>query len=319
MGNCNERKKRDPLNEGEDKRILGKQGKVFLTKEEPPMDNFCSFPKVGFGLSGSSQPSPADLAALRTKLGLEAKQTLIDVDVREEPHFFLDGKWAITYEVEPEDAAAWYHSPKSKVEQLETQLVQNLTSPVELYEHNPGTKDDHDTKDKHPVPFSTKSTEAQVCRHAGLLYERAPITDNQRPRTAETDDLVRFFRKAYFQKAWLHFHCRDGHGRTTTALVMYDVFCNSRSKSLVTIVEQHPTCNLLELVSEQARKKATAQSPPPPTFEESMSLGWTTDRADFIVRFYQYCFINSEALLSPSHADLPQSFADYSRSLHHEY
>jgi len=207
----------------ENNEIMGsRKGRAYITRETAAFVDYRDLPEVGFGLSGSSQPDLAGLNSLKSK-----HDKVGDLDLREEPHFFVDGK-PICYEVEPAENSEWYHIGRKACLSMEKKLFEELSSPLDMYEHVPGSFDEKDVKDTTPVPFSTKTTEEDLCKDAGVLYRRVTITDGQRPKDEDVEHILHIFKNIVQNNAWLHIHCRDGHGRTTTVMAMYDIFWNAK-------------------------------------------------------------------------------------------
>jgi len=275
--------------EKEAKEILRKsknvKGKVFITRETESFTNWRAFQDIGYGLSGSSQPNPPDYDEILRRSG---GKKVIDLDLREEPHFFLDGK-AVCYEVYPIPSSEWYHSKEKDVLAYEEKLYKKLISPVELFEHVPGTEDEKDNKDP-AVPFSLKELESDVCVSKAIQYERVTITDGQRPKDIDTDNLVQIFRKAHLEEFWLHIHCRDGRGRTNTSMVMYEMFYHAKTKNIFEILANHPTVDLLKLQAGDLKG--------PISMDVYPYFSWKANRTDFLFKFFQYCYDHFDDLHS---------------------
>jgi hypothetical protein len=151
--------------------------KYFISSEEYSMAGRRQFPKIGSGLSGSSQPSAKDILNLKTILGA---QNLIDLDLREEPHFFLDGDDHCV-EVLPIEEAVWFGEDQEKLEKLQQTLLDDLESPLVEEVHKP-TGSDLGQIIGHAEAFETKQTEEEACEQGGVTYERVSISEGMRPR-----------------------------------------------------------------------------------------------------------------------------------------
>jgi len=270
------------------------QTQILMTRETASFEDYRDYKDAGFGLSGSSQPNPEDFVTLKEKVG---QSVIFDLDLREEPHFYLDNK-SVCFLVYPPEAADYYHKPNYEVVAYETSLFDKMISPVDLYEHIPGAIDTSDVHDTHAVPFSSKTWEADACKEAGVEYRRVSITDGQRPQDGDVDQLIRIFRQVEENSAWLHVHCRDGHGRTTTVMVMYDIFCNARKMSCEDIVARHKVVNLFSISDGKPVKV---------DFMDHVRFCWKVDRADFIAKFYRFCFTYMDEL----HAEMNFSWSKY--------
>ena len=70
-----------------------------------------------------------------------------------------------------------------------------------------------------------------------MQYIRIPVTDGNLP----TDDMVKYFIDFVSKlpnDTWLHFHCKEGIGRTTTFMIMYDIMKNYKDVSLDDIIKR---------------------------------------------------------------------------------
>jgi hypothetical protein len=79
------------------------------------------------------------------------------------------------------------------------------------------------------------ASEQEVVERSGARYCRLTVPDHLRPPDAEVDRFIALVRELK-PDAWLHFHCRAGHGRTTTFLVLYDMLRNADRVSAADIV-----------------------------------------------------------------------------------
>lgn len=178
-------------------------------------------------ISGSGQFSKDQLIAMVKYLQKTHKVTpdkLVVVDLREEPHGFING-----------DAVTWYYGPlsyqqfKTAEEVLESEhqrLMQLLTQNVVII--NAQTKHfDGMVVNKLPrlVKRITQSNEEQLAKELGINYVRIPVTDHFMPEPKDVDQFLEFYKTLGADK-WLHFKCRGGKGRTTTFMAMTDMLRN---------------------------------------------------------------------------------------------
>lgn len=88
------------------------------------------------------------------------------------------------------------------------------------------------------VIIKSIETEESMVRSSGHQYVRLTVTDHVRPTDSEVDLFIEAVR-ALPERAWVHFHCRAGKGRTTTFMVLYDMLINARVDSFEAIVERN--------------------------------------------------------------------------------
>lgn len=84
----------------------------------------------------------------------------------------------------------------------------------------------------------------------GFTYQHLFISDHRAPLDAEVDAFVALLKKNP-ANTWYHVHCRGGKGRTTTLMVMYDMFKNADKVSFEEIIARQasipPFYNVLDL------------------------------------------------------------------------
>lgn len=216
-----------------------------------------------FHTSGSGQFSKKGLEKVIAQIPSE---NIIIVDLRQEPHGFLNG-----------NAITWYRDHNwgdlEKNSQQAQQHEQNFINDLENRYLNFLFYDR-----LYPVPFLVKTvnTEEEIVTSLGMRYKRFAITDHRRPKDQDIDDFIEWYLQlpGHF---WLHFHCSAGRGRTTTFLAMHDIMKNGATDSLEIIVKrQHKLggSNLLR-VSEAD--------------EDNWKKKHIGTRTRFIRSFYEYC------------------------------
>jgi len=222
-----------------------------------------NFHTTPYNSSGSGQFSEKELQRMITQI---PSSNIVIVDLRQEPHGFLNGNAVSWYhdhnwgDVE-KDAAEVLHQERSLVDQLRMSLIA-------LVHHNRMV----------PVPYFVKTarTEQDVATLQRLQYHRFPITDHRRPKDKHVDMFVRWI-NSNPPDLWIHFHCSAGRGRTTTFLTMQDMMLNAKNDSLETIVKrQHELggANLFDVSDEES---------------DSWKKSHIEERAGFIQLFYEYC------------------------------
>lgn len=80
--------------------------------------------------------------------------------------------------------------------------------------------------------------ESELAKKYGFGYENIKIGSKLITPDAGVDAFVSYFDKMP-ENVWFHFHCRHGKGRTSIALVMFDIMKNAPRVSLEDIVKRH--------------------------------------------------------------------------------
>jgi len=180
-------------------------------------------------LSGSAQFSVSQFSTYLNymqSLGVSPNQIVV-VDLREEPHAFING-----------DAFTWYAknawwtqgNPVSLVLSMEKERLATL----QLGQRISLKRIDH--KDKaghiqaisdHEYKITILQTEEQVVRAAGAHYVRIPVTDHMRPEDKDVDQFLSVVARLPLQTR-LYIHCHAGRGRTSTFMIMYDIIRNPK-------------------------------------------------------------------------------------------
>jgi hypothetical protein len=160
--------------------------------------------------SGSAQFSAAQLPPLIQAIG--HYQTIVDVDLRQESHGFLNG-----HAISCRSTNNWGNLGKTpqQIKMSEDRFLASV------------------------VGGSVKSVfnEEQLARANGIAYQRIYVTDRCRPTDAQVDEFIHFT-QTLKPHTWLHFHCRAGKGRTTTFMIMYDMMHNAKRVSFNAILER---------------------------------------------------------------------------------
>lgn len=208
-------------------------------------------------MSGSGEPSKAGFSWLKDHLRSEgiAHNMVYIVDLREESHGYAGGKPISWY-----GENNWANVGKSTeaVLQDEETRLKHLKFPLEVY---PLSK----TKVAGKAVVVTEpevATEAQLVEENGMNYKRFTCTDHTWPGEKRVQEYIAW-RKSLPQKAWLHFHCQAGKGRTTTFMVIEQILQEGKAKSLEDITSyQHKLGgqDLLHLAQREDWRKITNAS-----------------------------------------------------------
>ncbi|WP_176636963.1 phosphatase [Desulfolutivibrio sulfoxidireducens] len=190
-------------------------------------------PGVTIRLSGSSEFDAAGLDRLAAAL----PGPVVIVDLRQESHGFLNGEpvnWFAdkdrgNFGKTPDEAAL---DEKTRLEALRRAGTALVTTIQSKNKDGGIKKSDADT-----VAVVSVSSEADLAASLGLGYLRLYVTDDMAPDAVQADRFVDLCR-AMAPGTWLHVHCRAGHGRTTTFMVMYALLFNAAGKPLERIAAE---------------------------------------------------------------------------------
>ena len=248
-----------------------------------------SIPNISGVASGSAEFSASQFQAMLAKIGqTTAGFPLVVVDLRQEPHGFLELQQPLNGETEI--AVGWFverdwlNVAKGTASILvdEDARLAGAAQTANLAVYNVLTKTpDEDgiaTATKDPVqPTGTYKSEATfVQQFSNVGYLRLPTTDHCRPRDSEVDHFVAYD-ASYASKTWFHFHCRAGDGRTTTFMVMHDIINNAPGDSLQTILTRQGPLGIGGIDLSKL-----------PTNQASFSYPFSVERVEFVQNFYKY-------------------------------
>jgi protein-tyrosine phosphatase len=222
--------------------------------------------------SASAQPNKPDLQYIinQAKINLPKAKSpnIVIIDLRQEPHAFLNGL-----------AVSWYGFRNQIAYQLEPQLIDKLQQQktVRVYKGIDKLQDGYFIpKGFSNITISDLQTEQQVVEQLGANYFRLKVTDHHAPDNAEVDLFVEFIKRLP-KNSWLHFHCRGGKGRSTTFMAMYDMILHAKKLSLEDILARQQQLGGAKLdknkyLTERQKWKEPA----------------IANRYQFIQKFYQY-------------------------------
>ncbi|MHB7979305.1 hypothetical protein CF067_11575 [Clostridium sporogenes] len=174
-------------------------------------------------ISGSKQFSEQNLPLIISNIKTSLPITV--VDLRQESHGFINGL-PVSWANKKNDANIGL--TKAEVLEDENNKLKSikLNSPISFY----------NDPDKTIIPTKVENEE-QLVKHNSLSYVRIPVTDTKLP----TDDMVDYFVDVVNSNpkdTWYHFHCKQGIGRTTTFMIMYDMMKNAKEVSADDIIKR---------------------------------------------------------------------------------
>lgn len=117
--------------------------------------------------------------------------------------------------------------------------------------------------------------ESEEAKKYGFDYKAVNIGSKIGNTYDYIDDVVSFF-DATPPNAWLHFHCRNGRGRTSMLLVMLDIIKNAPHVSLEDIIKRQILLGAEDLFDVRVWRNGTYT-------EQALK-----DRKDFIEQFYVF-------------------------------
>lgn len=210
-------------------------------------------------ISGSQQFSAKNLPILIDAIGTSLPISV--VDLRQESHGFIN-EYSISWADEKNNANVGLTRNQVLVDEVKKLKSIKLNTPITFYNHP-----------KLSVVPTKVQNEDNLVKSKGLSYIRVTVRDGGIP----TDDMVDYFVdsiKSLPKESWLHFHCKEGIGRTGTFMIMYDMMRNYQSASADEIIERQ-----LALAN---FKESTAQS------------FYNKERIGFLNQFYEYCKANGD-------------------------
>lgn len=204
-------------------------------------------------ISGSQQFSPDNITLLINSMNTKLPITVIDL--RQESHGFIN-EYPVSWKNAKNNANAGL--TRKEVINTEIELLNNIPigAPIQFF---------NDTK--LTVTPTKVLSENQLTKNNSIDYIRIPVTDGKLPNA----DMVEYFIdyvSSIKKDSWLHFHCKEGIGRTTTFMIMYDIFKNYKNVTLEEIINRQ--------IALSGIKETTLISFP------------TKERLDFFSKFYQY-------------------------------
>lgn len=205
-------------------------------------------------ISGSQQFSQFNLPLIIDSIGKSLPITVIDL--RQESHGFINGAPVSWANIRNDANMGLTMDEVLLDEYIKLSSIQ-LNVPMTFYNH----------KNITIVPTKVED-EDYLVNSKCLSYIRIPVTDGKVP----SDDMVDYFVylvKVQPKNTWLHFHCKQGIGRTTTFMIMYDMMKNSKRVSSEDIINRQ-----LLLAN----------------FDENNIKSFNNnERISFLQNFYEYC------------------------------
>ena len=218
-------------------------------------------------ISGSGALSEKSLSMIKEKIG---NKPIIDVDLRQEDHGFINGM-GISWFGENDEANKGLTREQVIADEKDklNQIAQNKH--VE-FDQLPNGKSINTIKEINN-PESVQ-TEEELANKLGMSYLRITVTDHGNPSDDQVDLYIKSV-KDLPNETWLHFHCRGGAGRTTTFMAMYDMMHNAKNVSYEDIMKRQTLIGGSDLINGD--------------YEDKSQI-----RTDFMNMFYNYCKDNKD-------------------------
>jgi len=212
-------------------------------------------------ISGSQQFSEFNLDSMITAIGSTMPKTI--VDLRQESHGFING---IPISWTDSKNNANYGLTREQILQDEANKLKSikLYAPISFY-----------NKPNETITPTKVQDEYSLVSSRGLSYNRITVRDGGIPSDEMVDYFIQFV-KGQPQNLWLHFHCKEGVGRTTTFMIMYDIMKNYKLASADDIIKR-------QLALENLKESSIE------------SFYNNKERINFLKKFYEYCKENGDS------------------------
>ncbi|GFP78187.1 hypothetical protein bsdtw1_04381 [Clostridium fungisolvens] len=210
-------------------------------------------------ISGTQQFSGFNLPLVINSINTKMPITVIDL--RQEAHGFINNI-PVSWKNEKNDANIGLTKEQVLADEQSKLKSIKLNVPIILANHPNET-----------ITPTKVQDEEQLVKENKLGYIRIPVTDGKIP----TDEMVDYFMqivKKQSKNTWLHFHCKEGIGRTTTFMIMYDMVKNSKQVTFDNIIK---------------RQLALAGFN-----EQEIKSFYNNERISFLQNFYKYCNENKD-------------------------
>lgn len=217
----------------------------------------------GLNIAGSGQFTAKSLELVKESLG---NVSVTVVDLRQESHGFING-----------DAVSWTDADDKVNKGLTTEQVLNDETEKLNAIAVGGSTTLTNSSSEESVTVESMETEKELVESYGMSYLRIPVTNNEKP-TAEMVDLFISFIKSQKEGTWVYFHCREGVGRTTVFMFMYDCMKNAKNVSLNDIMNRQVLLGGKNLINSG----------------EDDTTTYAGQRSAFLKSFYEYCKENTD-------------------------
>ncbi|BCZ46068.1 hypothetical protein psyc5s11_21350 [Clostridium gelidum] len=209
-------------------------------------------------ISGSGQFSENSLNLMKKEID---SNSIIIVDLKQEDHGFINGT-----------PISWVNKKNTSNKGLtKEQILDNENNKLSSIENNKEIS----IQNQKLIPTKVQN-ENELVENKGMSYIRIPVTDKEKPSNDTVDYFVQFV-QSLPQNTWVHFHCEEGLGRTTTFMVMYDIMKNAKRVNLDDIMTRQVLIGGQDLLDAKVNISTNAK-----------------ERTEFIKKFYKYASQNDD-------------------------
>lgn len=173
-------------------------------------------------MSGSAQFERSNIDVIKKTAN---KFKVTSVDLRQESHGFVNGL-PISWKSNKNNANEGL--TKEEVIKKEREQLDSISinRPFTIF-----------PKGGKSIIAKNVQSEEQLTKDNSMDYFRVTVTDGKTP-TNDTVDYFVTFANNQPENSYLHFHCKEGIGRTTTFMIMYDIMKNAPEVSFDDIVDR---------------------------------------------------------------------------------
>lgn len=241
-------------------------------------------------ISGSSQFTEKSLESILEEL--DYPKHFYDVDLRQEPHGFLNGV-----------AVSWYgvrngmnaNKTLSQILRDEKDMLQSTINQKDTLLGRVVGKDNLGLTppDVVSIPFTATNatTEKALAASFNINYVRFPVSDALRPSDEIVDQFVAFV-TSLPKNSWVHFHCAAGRGRTAVFMVMYDMMKNAKEVSFDDLIQRQYLLGGVDLSHFGSKS--------------SWKYAYAVERYQYLKDFYEYCKSNNDGFVTPWSTFIPK-------------
>lgn len=223
-------------------------------------------------ISGSQQFSKFNIDILLKYINTSLP--IVDVDLREESHGFVNGL-PISWTNKNDSANKGLSRNQVLLKEKKDLKSIKLKTPLTFYNHPDITINPNEVEN-----------ESKLAKDKSLSYIRITVTDGALPSNEMVDYFIKSVKHSP-KNAWFHFHCKEGIGRTTTFMIMYDMMKNYKVATSKEIIDRQ-----ISLVNFS---------------ENDIKHLYSDRRIAFWQSFYDYCEKNGD--------DFKTTYNDFTKSL----
>lgn len=215
-------------------------------------------------ISGSSQFSKSNLTLMIK--AINTNLPIIDIDLRQESHGFIN-ELPISFENTKNNANLGLQSQEVLLKEIEDLNTIELDKFLTFY-----------NDEKNPIIVKSVENESLVISKNSIGYLRIAVTDSTLPNKDEVNKFITFV-KNQPKNTHLHFHCKEGIGRTTTFMILYDMMKNYNDIPMEAIINRQIALAKLD--------------------EKDSRIFYDKNHTEFFTSFYNYCKASKDLFLSP--------------------